>query len=193
LQSSGPAMKLNLGCGQNKVEGYLNVDKYAACAPDRVVDLEAFPWPFPDASVDEILLTHVLEHLGRETETFFGIMRELHRVLKPGGKVQIGVPHPRSEGFLGDPTHVRPISPTILTLFSKRLNREWKQKGWPNTPLGLYLDIDFEIVATSLTLTPRWLQQLQSGALTVDQVNAAIEMHHNVVDEISIVIEKVAA
>jgi SAM-dependent methyltransferase len=186
-------MKLNLGCGQNKADGYLNVDKYAACEPDRVVDLEAFPWPFPDASVDEILLTHVLEHLGRETETFFGIMRELHRVLKPGGKVQIRVPHPRSEGFLGDPTHVRPISPTILTLFSKRLNREWKQKGWPNTPLGLYLDIDFEIVATSLTLTPRWLQQLQSGALTVDQVNAAIEMHHNVVDEIQIVIEKVAA
>src|SRR6185312_513515 len=98
IATTGPAMKLNLGCGQNKVEGYLNVDKYAACAPDRVVDLEAFPWPFPDASVDEILLTHVLEHLGRETETFFGIMRELHRVLKPGGKVQIRVPHPRSEG-----------------------------------------------------------------------------------------------
>src|SRR5690242_6188134 len=112
-------MKLNLGCGQNKVPGYLNVDKYAACEPDRVVDLEAFPWPFADGSAEEILLTHVLEHLGRDTDTFLGIMKELYRVLSPGGKVEIRVPHPRSEGFLGDPTHVRPISPTILTLFSK--------------------------------------------------------------------------
>ncbi len=186
-------MKLNLGCGQNKVPGYLNVDKYPACEPDQVVDLEVFPWPFADNSVTEVLLTHVLEHLGQQTETFFGIMKELYRVLVPGGKVMIRVPHPRSEGFLGDPTHVRPISPLVMTLFSKRLNREWKQKGWPNTPLGLYLDIDFEIVSTGVTLTPRWLQQFQSGALSIEQINAAIEMHHNVVDEVQIELKKVAA
>jgi SAM-dependent methyltransferase len=186
-------MKLNLGCGQNKLDGYLNVDKYDACEPDQVADLEVMPWPFADDSADEIMLTHVLEHLGRETDVFLGIIKELYRVLKPGGQVQIRVPHPRSEGYLGDPTHVRPVSPTIMSLFSKRNNREWKVKGWPNTPLGLYLDVDFEIVATTVTLTPRWLQKHQAGLITREELGEAMEIHHNVIDEIHMVLEKVAA
>jgi len=186
-------MKLNLGCGQNKLAGYLNVDKYAAGEPDQLVDLEIMPWPFADASADEIVMTHVLEHLGRETDVFLGIIRELYRVLAPGGQVQIRVPHPRSEGYLGDPTHVRPVSPTILSLFSKRNNLEWKAKGWPNTPLGLYLDVDFEIVETNFTLTPRWMQKYQAKEISIDALNEAMESHHNVVDEIHMVLQKVAA
>jgi SAM-dependent methyltransferase len=186
-------MKLNLGCGQNKLAGYVNIDKYGACEPDRIVDLEVIPWPFADASADEIVMTHVLEHLGRETDMFLGIIKELYRVLEPGGQVQIRVPHPRSEGYLSDPTHVRPVSPTILSLFSKRNNREWKEKGWPNTPLGLYLDVDFEIVTTNFTLTPQWMQKYQTGKSTLEEINEAMERYHNVVDEIHMVLQKVAA
>ncbi|MDB5411112.1 MAG: hypothetical protein JWL84_6024 [Rhodospirillales bacterium] len=186
-------MKLNLGCGQNKLPGYLNVDKYDTCEPDQVADLEVIPWPFADASADEIVMTHVLEHLGRETETFLGIIKELYRVLKPGGQLQIRVPHPRSDGFLGDPTHVRPVSPTIMSLFSKRNNRDWKEKGWPNTPLGLYLDVDFEILNTNFVLMPRWMQKYQAGTMTVDELGEAMELYNNVVDEIHMVLAKVAA
>jgi hypothetical protein len=185
-------MKLNLGCGQNKLPGYVNVDKFDTFTPDRVFDLEVFPWPFDDDSADEIVMRHVLEHLGAQVEVFFGIMKELYRVLTPGGLLDIKVPHPRSEGYLGDPTHVRPISPTILSLFSKRNNREWKAKGWPNTPLGMYLDVDFEMVSTNYTLTPRWAAKYQSGQMTEAQVGEALEMYHNVVDEIHIVLRKVA-
>ena len=42
-------LKLNLGCGQNPRDGYLNVDKYGSA--DLTCDLEAFPWPWPDNSV----------------------------------------------------------------------------------------------------------------------------------------------
>ncbi|MBV8654202.1 MAG: methyltransferase domain-containing protein [Alphaproteobacteria bacterium] len=186
-------MKLNLGCGQNKLPGYVNVDKYQTFAPDRVFDLEVFPWPFEDNSAQEIVMTHVLEHLGAETEIFLGIIKELYRVLTPGGKLDIKVPHPRSEGFLGDPTHVRPVSPNILSLFSKRNNREWKEKGWPNTPLAMYLDVDLEIVSTNFALTPRWAVKFNSGQMTKEQLAEAFEMYHNVVDEIHIVLRKVAA
>ncbi|HEV7393411.1 MAG TPA: methyltransferase domain-containing protein, partial [Burkholderiales bacterium] len=96
-------MKLNLGCGYNKLEGYINVDSQPACAPDKVVDLEHFPWPFPDNSVDKIMMTHVLEHLGADKQTFFGIIKELYRVCKPAATVHIIVPHPRHDTFIGDP------------------------------------------------------------------------------------------
>jgi hypothetical protein len=186
-------MKLNLGCGQNKLPGYVNVDKYETFGPDRVFDLEIVPWPFEDNSAEEIVMTHVLEHLGAKTEVFLGIIKELYRVLTPGGKLDIKVPHPRSEGFLGDPTHVRPVSPNILSLFSKRNNHEWKAKGWPNTPLGMYLDVDLEIVSTNFALTPRWAAKYNSGQMTAEQIAEALEMYHNVVDEVHVVLRKVAA
>src|SRR6516162_1537826 len=58
-------LKLNLGCGDKRIPGYINVDKFSN--PDLKHDLETFPWPWPDDSVSEILLIHVLEHLGQET------------------------------------------------------------------------------------------------------------------------------
>ena len=39
-------IRLNLGCGQNKLDGYVNVDKYPTFSPDVLWDLETFPWPF---------------------------------------------------------------------------------------------------------------------------------------------------
>jgi len=73
-------MKLNLGCGEVKHDGYINVDKYDIFEPDVVQDLEKFPWAFEDNSVDEIIMHHVLEHLGQTTEEYMNILAELHRI-----------------------------------------------------------------------------------------------------------------
>ena len=58
-------MKLNMGCGHNKREGYVNVDMSPVCNPDVVWDLETLPWPWQDNSVDGVLFNHSLEHLGQ--------------------------------------------------------------------------------------------------------------------------------
>jgi hypothetical protein len=179
-------VKLNLGSGQNPEPGFINVDKYDSFGPDVVWDLEEFPWPFETSSAEEIILRHVLEHLGATTACFLGIMKELYRVCTPGGQIRIFVPHPRSDGFSGDPTHVRAINPQVLSLFSKTKNREWKALGWPNTPLATYIDVDFEMSAVSFNLTPHWARQLNAGKITRDEMNFAIDTHFNVIDEISL-------
>ena len=70
-------MRLNLGCGNRKLEGWVNVDREAACKPDRVADLEKLPWPWPDDSAEEVMLSHVLEHLGADPKVYLGIVKEL--------------------------------------------------------------------------------------------------------------------
>ena len=52
----------------------------------------------------------------------------------------------------------------VLSLFSRRGNQECKEKGWANTPLAFYLDVDFEIESTVHVLTPRWKQRASTSS-----------------------------
>src|SRR4051794_26391745 len=162
------ALKLNLGCGQNPLPGYVNVDKFGS--PDVTWDLEQFPWPWEESSVEEIVLTHVLEHLGESTATYFGLIKEMYRVAKPGAQIIITVPHPRHDDYLNDPTHVRPITVESLGLFSQRANREFAQRNMANSPLGLYLNVNLEVERAQVDLDPAWLERLQRKELTEPQV-----------------------
>ena len=184
---SAKPLKLNLGSGQNPLEGYINVDKYGD--PDIKCDLEAFPWPFEDSSVDEVTLNHVLEHLGAAPDVFINIMKELYRVCKPGALVHINVPHPRHDNFIGDPTHVRVVSAEVMSLFSKRECLRWKELHAANSPLALYHNVDFELRAASLILDPIWQQKLAQELITVQQAEEAVRERNNVAVEIRLMLE----
>jgi hypothetical protein len=182
-----PSLKLNLGSGQNPLADYLNVDKFGT--PDLKWDLEQFPWPWETSSVSDVVMNHVLEHLGREMNVYFGIVKELYRVCRDGGVIQIAVPHPRHDDFLNDPTHVRPITAASWDLFSKAKNREWRERHVSNTPLGEYLDVDFEIVDAVHVLDHVWWKKLDSGAITDQQVGEYAKQLNNVVKEIRLKIK----
>ena len=179
-------VKLNMGCGHNKVPGYLNVDLSAECTPDYVCDLEVLPWIWPDHSVDAVRFNHCLEHLGQESKVFLGMMKELYRVCKNESKIEINVPHPKHDNFLGDPTHVRVITPEVLSLFDKRLNDEWKKTGAANTPLAHYLGVDFAISKFKTVLDEPYGKLFASGKITGPDMEVIVRERNNVVSEFRI-------
>jgi hypothetical protein len=112
----------------------------------------------------------------------------MYRVCRDGARIEIHVPHPRSDAFLGDPTHVRPVTGNMLCLFSQKLNRECSAGGWANTPLGLILGVDFEIESNLYSLTPFWQDKLSSGQMSEAEIDQAIRQYNNVISESSIVL-----
>jgi SAM-dependent methyltransferase len=86
--------RINFGCGQFPIAGWVNVDVDPREEADVCHDLERVPYPFESASADEIVASHVLEHLHQP----FAAMSEFARILRPGGSLTVRVPH-FSRGF----------------------------------------------------------------------------------------------
>jgi predicted SAM-dependent methyltransferase len=82
-------MKLNLGCGTNKIDGFINVDIDGTLEPDQVWDFRK-TFPIKTCSVDEIVMYHIIEHI--EKKYHFDILTEIQRVLKPEGTVTFSFP-----------------------------------------------------------------------------------------------------
>ena len=85
---------LNLGSGEFKKEGYINVDNDSISEPEVRHNLDVFPYPFPDNYFSVIEADHVLEHLNHP----FEVMKELYRISADGGTIRLRVPH-FSRGF----------------------------------------------------------------------------------------------
>jgi SAM-dependent methyltransferase len=119
--------KLNLGCGEDKKEGYVNVDIHDHVKPDVVHDLNIFPYPFQENEFDVIEAFHVLEHLDKP----FPVMKELQRILKPSGILHIKVPH-FSRGF----THAQHSSGYDVT-FPYYFDSGFTKSGYFGVPFEL--------------------------------------------------------
>lgn len=157
-------LKLDLGCGKNKINAeFTGVDNIAFDGVDVVLDLCArgsnyseieyvekngkkrkakgnelagvtMPgpapfkkWPWADNSVDEVHCSHFVEHLNGDERIHF--VNELYRVLKPGCKATIIVPHWASCRAYGDLTHKWP---PVSEFWFYYLSKEWRDVNAPH-------------------------------------------------------------
>jgi len=106
--------KLNLGCGNDIKQGWTNLDIANLPGVDVVHNLNKLPLPFNENSFDEILCQDVLEHIH-----FTELLKDIHRILKPGGVLDVRVPHFTSRNNFIDPTHIKTFSFQTFQFFVK--------------------------------------------------------------------------
>lgn len=170
-KSTAP-LRIDLACGQRKREGFIGVDYVKGKGIDIVHDLEVYPWPFKDNSVDEVNISHYIEHV-RDLVKF---MNELHRVMKPSAECSIVAPYYSSIRAWQDPTHVRAISEATFLYF----NQEWmKANGLDH--YGITADFDFSY---GYSIDPAWQNRSEESR------NFAIRHYINVVSDIQVVLKK---
>jgi predicted SAM-dependent methyltransferase len=81
-----PEPKLQIGAGNLPLAGWLNSDLVTS---DIYLDVTR-PLPFPDSSFAYVFSEHVIEHISQQAG--FRLLREIHRILRPGGVVRITTP-----------------------------------------------------------------------------------------------------
>ena len=136
-------MKLNIGGGFKRYDGFVNVDYDSLCNPDIICNIEIEKLPIEDNIVTDVIAHHIFEHLG--DPGYFNFLKELYRVCTDGATIDVVVPHHRHDNFLNDATHRRPITVEGLRMFSKKFNNYCISINDGCSKLGLFFDVDFEI------------------------------------------------
>jgi SAM-dependent methyltransferase len=134
MSSNSDRAIVNLGCGNNKQPGEIGVDIIDGPCVDVVADLNIYPMPFDDNSVDIVRSSHCFEHL----DNLVALMEDIHRILKPGGLLEFTVPHVSNIEFFRDPTHKRPFTLGTMDYFVRE------------TETVKYTNVEFEYISREL-------------------------------------------
>lgn len=165
-------LKLDIACGQNKREGFTGVDIAPGKGVDIVHDLEVFPWPFKNNSVDEAHVSHYIEH----TSDLIAFMNELHRIMKPGAQCMIIAPYYSSMRAWQDPTHTRAISEATFLYF----NQQWlRDNGLDH--YRVTADFDFSY---GYAFAPEWASRSEEARAF------AVRHYINVISDIQVTLTK---
>jgi len=127
MSKKSKLIRLDIGCGKNKKEGYIGIDIDPRSNADIISS--ALNLPFDDSSVDEVHSTHLVEHFSPDEARIF--FDEIYRVLKKDGKAFLKIDRDWSKRrlFKKDPTHkYRYSEKEIKNLTNKFRKAEVKDK-----------------------------------------------------------------
>jgi SAM-dependent methyltransferase len=179
-------MRLNLGCAKNHEPGFVQLDVSPRVGADVVHDLETTPLPFPDATFDCVLGSHVFEHIVR----FVPLVRDLHRILKPGGFLLSVTPYGSSDEAWDNPFHVRYFGEHTWHYFNEALYQRPNHAGYGD----FGIDFTLEVVETTLVpysdedLAP--MQAMLHRAPALPGLDAPKRFLRNVIHEIHVALRK---
>lgn len=115
-------MKLNLGCGQNKFDGYVNIDVDPGVKPDLVHDFAQKILPYEDNSIEAVACIHTIEHVPRGFHSL--VFGEINRVLQSDGTLYLA--YPNAEKTLQ---------------FALENHRGMRESYWEHAILGRHLSV----------------------------------------------------
>lgn len=143
---------MNLGCGNDIIPGYLNLDNSPNPLLDIKFDLDSCAdnrIPLAADSVDGFYACHVVEHV----RNALPLMQELHRIAKPNARMIIRVPYGSADDSMEDPTHVRPYFENSFSYFA--------QPAYSRADYGYVGDWEIErvilVVNQQLEHFPKWI------------------------------------
>jgi len=111
-------IRLDIGSGEAPQEGFVTMDIRPLRGVDIVHDAQVFPYPIPDNSCVQILLSHLWEHI--EPKYRIDLINELWRIMQPGGQLLISTPYAGSMGANQDPTHYPCPNEATFTYFDPK-------------------------------------------------------------------------
>jgi SAM-dependent methyltransferase len=82
-------LKIDLGCGGTKREGFIGLDFVTGPGVDHVLDLTKDRFPFEDNTVDHVFSSHFLEHIKAPNHIF----QEIGRICRNGAKIEFWTPY----------------------------------------------------------------------------------------------------
>jgi len=131
MSESNDGIRLHLGSGTTRMDGYVNVDAYPVeGVTDVVANLDsqyAVSLPWAQGSVTEIFASHLIEHIRYPLP----LMQELWRVAAPGCVATFRCPYGSSDDADEDPTHVRRMFTNSWGYFSQPFH--WRSAGYGYT------------------------------------------------------------
>jgi SAM-dependent methyltransferase len=145
-------VNLDLGSSDHPQKGFCGVDARPLPNVSFVWDLEQMPWPFPDHCADQILASHLLEHVSPKLTIDF--WNELHRIMKSDGQFLMVVPYAGSPGYWQDPSHISGYTEATLAYFCPKhisgLYGIYKPRPWQLHKISSYPLGNLEAVLSPL-------------------------------------------
>lgn len=119
--------KLNIGCGQDYRDGWINLDQNREVKADTYCDVND-GLPFLASTFDYVLMDNSLEHVGVGCG-IIAFMEEIWRVCKPGATVEIFVPHCSSPTAFKHLTHYHFFGIGSFGIFTPEIPRGGERYG----------------------------------------------------------------
>lgn len=140
-------ININLGCGDQRIDNYIGLDRIPKAGVDVTCDLE-HPLPLATGVVDKVYAKSLLEHINN----LEALLNDVQRTLKLDGMFQIYVPHWSNPFYYSDYTHVRFFGLATFDYFinpSKQIYRrvpDYTELGYEVITVRLLFESPFKLI-----------------------------------------------